>query len=130
MERRSLAAGVGAPTDRADDQLDCVNAPMPSQSRTEQASPRRRYGPCCSEGLWVLRVKPRVAMSPHSDGQADEGLDESFAFAEVEWSDDVVELSDHLSRLWRLGGDEKMTVGEMHNVRAALFGYGNVLPND
>ena len=69
-------------------------------------------------------------MPTNADGQAGDAASEPFEFADVDWGDDVLELSEQLGRLWRVAGNEKMAVGQMLDVRAGLFGYGNVTPED
>lgn len=69
-------------------------------------------------------------MSTDSDDTAGDAAFEPLGLADVDWGDDVLELSEHLARLWRVAGDAEMSVGQMHNVRAGLFGYGRAAPKD
>lgn len=59
------------------------------------------------------------------EGRSGDEAREPFDFDQVDWDEDVLELSEQLRRLGRVAGDEQMRVGQMLDVRASLFGYGS-----
>jgi hypothetical protein len=65
-------------------------------------------------------------VSTDSDGLTGDAAFEALDLAVIEWDDDVTELSEHLSRLWSIAGEQQASISELHNVRAGLFGYGKV----
>lgn len=80
--------------------------------------------------MWVWSRRSEVGMPANSDGRAGERGGDSFDFTEIEWDENVIELSEHLDRLWRVAGDERKAVGQLQGVRAGLFGYGRVARRD